>query len=89
MDVNENIELERDSSSDDSGEDVESISDSGINYGDLKDNVLLKFCFLTDIDHWLQTTVSLGNDFSPFPSKIFALMYFLQHSPKPMVIFHT
>ena len=29
-----------------------------------------------------------GRDFSPFPSKIFALLYFMLHSPRPMVSYH-
>ena len=40
---------------------------------------------MTDIDIDVATILQDDGDFSPFPNKVFALMYFLRNSPKPIV----
>lgn len=49
---------------------------------------MLLICLTVDVDiNAVLSTCDLEMDFSPFPSKIFALLYFLLHSPKPIVRF--
>ena len=40
---------------------------------------------LNSVDIDVAEVLRDNRDFSPFPNKVFALMYFLRNSPKPVV----
>ena len=76
-----------DDSSEDTQSDEDSLTDTQCNLSHQTVVCLTVVSYLligSDVDNFVQIRTQ-SNDFYPFPSKSFALLYLLAHSPRPMV----